>query len=64
VTSSPLQGRRKRRKSLKGRDLEEFNKFKTPTFDDEINKGEEEKSWLLGLKNYFAFHDYSENLKA
>jgi hypothetical protein len=50
-------------KHSKIHDSKEFKKSKPPTFDAEIKKGEEEFVWLLGLKNYFRFHDYSENLK-
>jgi hypothetical protein len=40
-----------------------LKKSKPPTFYGEIEKGEEEKVSLLGLKKYFRVHDYSENLK-
>jgi hypothetical protein len=63
-TSSPLHGIRKRRKSVKGFDPEEFKKSKPPTLDGHIKKGEEAKSWLLGLKKYFKVHDYYEKVKA
>jgi hypothetical protein len=62
-TSFHSQRKRKKRKHSKIHDLEEFNKEKPPTFYGEINKGEEEKFWLPGLKKYVKFHDYSENLK-
>jgi hypothetical protein len=63
-TSSHSQTRRKKRKHPESRDLEEFKKSKPPNFNGEINKGEESEVWLLNLKKYFRFHDYSENLKA
>jgi hypothetical protein len=56
-TSSHSQMKRKKRKPSKSHDLEEFKKSKPPTLDGEIKKGEEEKFWLLGLKNYFKVHD-------
>jgi hypothetical protein len=63
-TNSHFQRRRKKRKHSKSRDPEEFKKDKPPTFDGKIKKGEEAKVWLLVLKKYFRFHNYSENLKA
>jgi hypothetical protein len=42
----------------------QFRKAKPPSFDSEIKKGEEAEAWLLGLKKYFRFHDFLENLKA
>jgi hypothetical protein len=41
----------------------EFKKAKSPTFDGEINKGEEVEAWLLDLKKYFGVHNYSDNTK-
>ena len=61
--SSHSQTRGNTRKYSKIRDPEELKKSKPPTFDGEIQKGEEEFFWLLGFKKYFRFHDYSENLK-
>jgi hypothetical protein len=63
-TSSHSQRRGKKRKHSNIRDPEEFKKSKPPTFDGEFKKGEEEEVWLFGLKKYFRFHDYSNNLKA
>jgi hypothetical protein len=62
-TSSHSQRRGKKRKHSKSHHHEEFKKEKPPTFDGEIKKGEEVEVWLLWLKKYFRFHDYSENLK-
>jgi hypothetical protein len=62
-TSSHSQVKEKKRKDPKGRDLEDFKKYKPPSFDEEIKKGEEAKYWLLSLKKYFRDHEYSENLK-
>jgi hypothetical protein len=63
-TSSYSQGKQKKKKSSKGCKFKEFRKSKPPSFDDEINKGEEAEAWVLGLKNYFRVHDFSENMKA
>jgi hypothetical protein len=43
---------------------EESKKAKLPTFDGEIEKGEEVEAWLFGLKKYFQVHNYSKNTKA
>ena len=33
-------------------------------FNKEIEKGEEEKSWLSGMKKYFQIYNYFDELKA
>ena len=33
-------------------------------FNGEIEKGEEEESWLYGMKKYFQIYNYSNELKA
>jgi hypothetical protein len=63
-TSSYSRRKQKKQKASKGHKFEEFRKAKPPSFDGEIKKGEEAEAWLLGLKKYFRFHDFSENLKA
>jgi hypothetical protein len=63
-TNSYSQKKQKKQKSSKGHKFEEFKKYKPPSFDGEINKGEEAEAWLLGLKKYFTIHDFSENMKA
>jgi len=40
--------------------LEEFKKTKPPTFDGEVKEAEDAKAWLLGMKNFFRVHNYSE----
>jgi hypothetical protein len=62
-TNSHSHKKGKKMKYSKGRDPEEFKKAKTPNFDEEIKKWEEEETWILGLKKYFIFHNYSENFK-
>lgn len=44
--------------------FEEFKKAKPPKFDGEMKKSEDAKAWLLGMKNFFRIHDYSENMEA
>jgi hypothetical protein len=40
---------------------EEMNKIKPPTFDGEHKKDEDAATWLLGMRNYFQFHNYSSH---
>jgi hypothetical protein len=63
-TSPYPQRKQKKQKSSKGRKFEEFRKAKPPSFDGEINKGEEVEAWLLGPKKYFRGHDFLENITA
>jgi hypothetical protein len=63
-SSSHSQRKGKYRKHSKSHDPEEFKKTKPPSFNGEIEKGEEAEAWLLGLKKYFRVHNYFENLKA
>ena len=42
----------------------EFKKIKPPTFNGEIEKGEEAESWLSRMKKYFHIYNYSNQLKA
>ena len=44
--------------------LGEFKKIKSPTFNGEIDKGEEAESWLSGMKKYFQIYNYSNQIKA
>jgi hypothetical protein len=53
----------KKRNHFKSHDPEEFKKDKLPSFNRDIEKGEEAEAWMIGLKNYFRVHDNSENLK-
>jgi hypothetical protein len=57
---SPLRKhRRSRVDELKG----EMNKIKPPTFDGEHKKDEDVETWLLGMRKYFKFHNYSSRDK-
>jgi hypothetical protein len=62
--SSHSQRKGKKRNHSKIHDPEEFKKAKPPSFNGDIEKGEEVEAWLLDLKKYFRVHDYFENLKA
>ena len=42
----------------------EFKKIKPPTFNGEMEKGEEAESWLSGMRKYFQIYNYSNQLKA
>ena len=42
----------------------EFKKTKPPTFNGEIEKGEEFEAWLSGMKSYFQIYNNSNKLKA
>ena len=33
-------------------------------FNGEVEKGEEAKAWLLGMKKYFQIYNYFDRLKA
>ena len=37
----------------------EFKKIKPPTFNGEIEKGEEAEAWMSGMKKYFQIYNYS-----
>jgi hypothetical protein len=63
-TSSYSRKKQKKKNPSKGKKFKEFRKSKPPSFDSEINKGEEAEAWLLGLKNYFRVHDFLEYMKA
>jgi hypothetical protein len=39
----------------------EMNKIKPPTFDGENWKDEDAKTWLLNMRKYFQFHNYSSS---
>jgi len=41
----------------------EFKKENPPTFDGKVKRSQDAEAWLLGMKNLFKLHDYSENMK-
>jgi len=51
-------------RNYRGYFLDEFKKEKPPNFDGEMNKSQDAKAWLPGMKKLFRLHDYSENMKA
>jgi len=42
----------------------EFKKIIPPTFNGEVEKGEEAEAWLSGMKKYFQIYNYSNKLKS
>jgi hypothetical protein len=38
-----------------------MNKIKPPNFDGENEKDEDDETWLLCMRKYFQFHNYSSN---
>jgi len=42
----------------------EFNKIKAPTFNGEVETGEEVEAWLFGMTKYFQIYNYSSEMKA
>ena len=42
----------------------EFRKIRAPTYEGEVNTGEKDKEWLLGIRKYFQVHNYSSEMKA
>ena len=42
----------------------QFKKARPPTFNGEINNGQEAEAWLHGMRKYFQVQDYSRNMKA
>ena len=41
-----------------------LKKIKRHIFNEEVEKGEEDKACLSGMKKYFQFYNYSDRLKA
>ena len=54
-SSSSRKGKRKRPHRDHSRD--EFKKAKPPTFDGEVNIGQEFEAWLLGIRKYFQVQE-------
>ena len=42
----------------------EMRKLKPPSFEGEREREDDVEAWLLGLRRYFQFHNYSSNLEA
>ena len=56
--------REKRKRHHRNNSHDEFKKERPPTFNGEINTGQEDKDLLIGMKKYFQVQDYSGNMKA
>ena len=55
-SSSSHENKRKRR--YENRSHDEFKKEMPPTFNGEVNNGQEAKAWILGMRKYFQVQDY------
>ena len=53
-----------RKRHYQNHSHDEFKKARPPTFNGEINNGQEAEAWLLRMRKYFQFQDYSGNMKA
>ena len=42
----------------------EFRKIRAPTYEGEVNMGEKDEEWLLGMSKYFQVHNYSSEMNA
>ena len=54
-----LQNKYKSDNSWKG----EFQEIKSPTFEGDVDVGENDEEWLLRMRKYFELHDYSSSMK-
>jgi hypothetical protein len=59
--SSPSPVRKHKKRSGVDELRGEMNKIKPPTFDGEHKKDENVETWLLGMRKYFQFHNYSSH---
>ena len=41
-----------------------LEKIRVPTYEGEVNTGEKDEEWLLGMSKYFQVHNYSSEMKA
>ena len=62
--SSSYYHENKRRRHYQNHSRDEFKKERPPTFNGEVNIGQEVEAWLLGMRKYFQVQDYSGNMKA
>ena len=62
-SSSSSSHGNERKRCYKNHSCDEFKKARPPTFNGEINNGQEVESWLLGMRKYLQFQDYSRNMK-
>ena len=42
----------------------EFRKIRSPAYEGEVNTREKVEEWMLGMREYFHFHNYSSEMKA
>ena len=63
VGSSSPSHKSKRKSHYRNSSRDEFKKAKPSTFNGEIKTSQEAKAWLLGIKKYFQFQDYSRNMR-
>jgi len=42
----------------------EFRKIRAATYEGEVNMGEKDEEWLLGMSKYFQVHNYSSVMQA
>ena len=41
-----------------------FRKIRGPTYEGEVNTGDNAEEWLLGMSRYVQVHNYSSEMKA
>ena len=51
--SSSSSHREKRKRRYRNNSCDEFEKVIPPTFNGEINTGQEHEAWILGMNKYF-----------
>ena len=37
--------------------------MKSPTFEGDVDVGENDEEWILRMRKYFELHDYSSSMK-
>jgi hypothetical protein len=59
---SPVRHQRRKQEvdSLQG----EMRNLKTPSFEGEREREDDDEAWFLGIRRYFQFNNYSSNLEA
>ena len=61
--SSSSSHKNQRKKRYPNHSCDEFKKTRPPTFNGEVKNGQEDESWLLGMRKYFQVQYYSGNMK-
>ena len=64
--SSPERSpvRYKKRRSTRDELVGDLKRIKPPNFDGEVKEGEYVEAWMLGLRKFFQFHQYTPNMEA